>query len=444
MGALAGLYIMNVVMSSSHSKPADAFAGLCELAAQLRRQIAAADLAPSAVHRSILEVEDALQGLARQASGNVEARRFASRAVADAYREITKRSDQTVSRISVAAALVEVVRWDVIGRYAPDREIWQRLGCLLDPDMAAQTTAFAGDVESAGKQYLRALAYQSAGLDQLDSEAVWHAMELIDRCLPYLSMSRLISGASRYVADPERGAVPERCLDVSTQRGFQFSTRAACEYLAEIGWGGDCASGAAQVEISPSPSRLLAWRQLRRLWADAPPLRRHRRHALGGQVRIVRGVAECLRLISGQGEQGVPAWNVCDVSRSSMAIVLPSSPAEVPRLGELVGVRFDDADRCQLGIVQRLRLESRGLVCGIQLVARAASVATLEDGRAPIAVLLCDSPSRGESVRVMVARADALADGVLFLRAGAVVFRLRALDVPLIGEGFAMRAYQLT
>jgi len=132
------------------------------------------------------------------------------------------------------------------------------------------------------------------------------------------------------------------------------------------------------------------------------------------------------------------------VSRSSMAIVLPSPHLDVPRLGELVGVRFDDADRCQLGIVQRLRLESRGLVCGIQLVARAASAAALEDGRAPVTVLLCDSPARGESVRLMAASADVLADGLLFLKAEAAVFRLRALDLPLVGVGFAMRAYQLT
>ena len=435
---------MNAVMSSSHSEPADAFAGLYELAAALRRQLAAAALDPSAVHRAILEVEGALQGLARQAGGDVEAPRFASRATADAYQEIAGRSEQTVSRATVAAALVEVVRWDAIGRYAPDPEIWQRLGGVLDPDVDAQTTVFAGDIDSAGKQYLRALAYQSAGLDRLDGEAVWHAMELIDRCLPYLNMSRHPFSAAHYVADPQAGAVPRRRLEASTHRGFHFSTRTAWEYLAEIEseLGGD--DGDVGLESSSSPSRLLAWRQLRRLWADAAPVRRHRRHAVGGQVRIVRGVAECLRLISGSAEQELPAWNVCDVSRSSMAIVLPSPHLDVPCLGELVGVRFDDADRCQLGIVQRLRLESRGLVCGIQLVARAASAAALEDGRAPVTVLLCDSPARGESVRLMAASADVLADGLLFLKAEAAVFRLRALDLPLVGVGFAMRAYQLT
>ncbi len=442
--ALVHLCLMNVVMPSSPSEPADTFADLYELAAKLRRQIAAAAVDPRAEHRAILELEGALQGFVRQAGGDVEARRFASRAAADAYREIAERSDQAVSRADVAALLAEVVRWDAVGRYAPDPEVWQGLGGLLDPDIPAQTAIFAGDVESAGQQYLRALAYHSAGLDQLDGEAVWHAIELIDLCLPYLSMSRRPLSAAHYVADPQTGAVPQRRLDASMLSGFHFATRTACEYLGEIGSGLGRIDGASHPDISLSPSRLLAWRHLRRLWADATPVRRHRRHALGGQVRIVRGVAECLRLISGQEAQELPAWNVCNVSRSSMAIVLPSAHADVPRLGELVGVRFDDADRCQLGIVQRLCLDARGLVCGIQLVARAASVATLEDGRAPVTVLLCDSPARGESVRLMFACANALADGALFLKVGAVVFRLRALDVPLIGEGFAMRAYQLT
>ena len=98
--ALVHLCLMNVVMPSSPSEPADTFADLYELAAKLRRQIAAAAVDPRAEHRAILELEGALQGFVRQAGGDVEARRFASRAAADAYREIAERSDQAVSRSS--------------------------------------------------------------------------------------------------------------------------------------------------------------------------------------------------------------------------------------------------------------------------------------------------------------------------------------------------------
>lgn len=167
---------------------------------------------------------------------------------------------------------------------------------------------------------MRAPAYHSAGLDQLYGEAVWHAIELIDLCLPCLSMSRRPLSAAHYVADPQAGAVPQRRLDAPMLSGFHFATRTACEYLGEIGSGLGRTDGASHLDTSLAPSRLLAWRHLRRLWVDATPVRRHRRHALGGQVRIVRGVAECLRLILGQEAQELPVGSVCNVSRSSMAI----------------------------------------------------------------------------------------------------------------------------
>lgn len=431
-----------VSLASSFESP-EGYGGLAqlnELAAKLQVEIMGATVESEpllSAHRRLTDFFNLAVQRARFA--DVLVLRTISHVLADAAWALWLRSSGLITRVELASALAEAAKWDAVGRFRASPEVWRGLGELIAHEIDRGVTVFAGDVESVGQSYLRALAYHSAAFDVLDDECAWQAIPFVEVCVPFLDLSRRVLTGPHYIVDPLRAPVPVRCIDVSGHLMFRLSTAAACERLVELQSsvvGNPADAGAQRASV-------LALRHLQRVWAIDAPLRRHRRHSLSGELLVAQGFPACLHLLSGSASVAASAWSILDISRSSMAISMPSPVSSNPLLGELVGLRFQDASQVQLGLVRRFQADSHRVVCGLQVISRAATIATVEDGRASLTALVCDPVLRGEAVRLIISEPGPLIEQSLFLKAGAAVFRLRALDVSWCGQGFEMRTYQL-
>ncbi|MDD3675685.1 hypothetical protein [Thauera propionica] len=434
-------------VSSAASEADDSVTfALRELSAHLSAVCTAGDRDPAAALEGILRAEDELRAYVAGGwrVGDMQGVRLAARGLADAYWSLFVQAGHAVSRVSVAASCAEALKWDALEAVAPDPILWERLGSLLRPDLDAGLALIAGDLESVARHYLRGVSYQAAAFDQIDRSLLVPACQLLDMCLPFLAMSRRAPAVPHYLAFPELGAVPRRSLVAPRETAFHLSTAAAEEWLQ--GLASRLAEGLcpAVLDRGEPDDYLAVVRHLLCRWADEPPVRRSKRHPMGGQVLVVRGVEACRRLIAGDVDVSASRWSVFDANRLSMGIVGEghSVPA-IPSIGELVGVRFEDADLVHLGLVRRLRVDPGGVRCGLQLVSRAARTAMVEDGRVPAQVLLCDPLARGEAARLIAPSASVLRDDSLFLRAASAVYKLHPLETPWLGPGFAMRVYQL-
>lgn len=421
-------------------------AALRELADRLSVALSTVDRDPAVALEGVLRAEDELRTLIAGGGRIKELKgvRLATRALADAYWSLFVQAGHAVSRLSVAAACAEALKWNALGGMAPDPMLWERLGSLLRPELEAGLSLIAGDLESVAKHYLRAVSYHAAALDQIDRSLLVTACHLLEMSLPFLAMSRRAPPAPHYLAFPELGMPPRRCLVAPPEAAFHLSTKAAGEWLQ--GLAGRLTEGLSPAALDRGHPReyLAVTQHLLCHWSDEPPVRRAKRHPMAGRVIVGRGVEECRRLIAGEVDASASRWSVLDASRTSMGLVSENDSAiDCTSIGELVGVRFEDADLVHLGLVRRLRVESGGVRCGLQLVSRAARTATVEDGRAPAEVLLCGPLARGEAARLIAPSASVLRDDALFLRAAAAVYKLRPLESSWVGPGFAMRVYQL-
>ena len=137
-------------------------------------------------------------------------------------------------------------------------------------------------------------------------------------------------------------------------------------------------------------------------------------------------------------------WRVVDFSRSGLQIVANSDPTRAwPDIGELLGIHFVDGDGWQLGIVRRLRMWATHAGLGIELLARSPSLGVVDDGRNSVDGILCDVPSKGEALRVLLpANAPALAEPV-FVKTSGSVCKLRSLGVLRREAGYQLQVFQV-
>ena len=405
-------------------------AALRELADRLSVALSTVDRDPAVALEGVLRAEDELRTLIAGGGRIKELKgvRLATRALADAYWSLFVQAGHAVSRLSVAAACAEALKWNALGGMAPDPMLWERLGSLLRPELEAGLSLIAGDLESVAKHYLRAVSYHAAALDQIDRSLLVPACHLFEMSLPFLAMSRRAPPAPHYLAFPELGMPPRRCLVAPPEAAFHLST--ARRVAARSGRPPDRGPAGGSIGgIHAVPSVTSACH-----WSDEPRCG-ELRHPMAGRC-VGRGkdhrAGEVMR---------------CHVVRWMPAVKHvrseSDSAVDCTSIGELVGVRFEDADLVHLGLVRRLRVESGGVRCGLQLVSRAARTATVEDGRAPAEVLLCGPLARGEAARLIAPSVSVLRDDALFLRAAAAVYKLRPLESSWVGPGFAMRVYQL-
>ncbi len=368
-------------------------------------------------------------------------------AICDAYwiaPSGTSYIDADALQLRMAASVVEAMRWAACDRFSPDDALWDRLASVFARSADAESSVVGGDVRGVGAQYLRAIAYYSGNLDQLELETAIALMHVIDRLLPFLELSRKKTAALQYQVVPGKQSMPMRSATEQQAGAWYFSAVAADEVLARFQ--SELERGAVPTALGALPLAVAldAVLTLRRYWGDEPPVRRRRRYSQDAKIEVARGLEDCVAVVDGGAPKLPRHWQALDFSQSGLHIWADRDPKRAwPDIGELLGIHFVDGVGWQLGVVRRLRMWPSSADLGVELVARRPSLVELDDGRAPVKGILCDEIRKGEAVRVVVPSQVEFTSGNVALRHGSSAHSLCRLDVERVERDYRICTFQV-
>lgn len=373
--------------------------------------------------------------------------RDASHAVCDAYWCLSP-SQSTAGpepvRHRLAVSVVEALKWSACDRFSPDETLWARISQLFANSAEFSDSVIGGDRPGIGREYLRAVAYYSANLDQAELNMAIALVHLIDLSLPFLELTRKAGHAPQYAVYPSRGSIPVRRASERDQGEWYFAPWAADELLANFEVHLEAGRVPKALGALPSDELRPALKYLRSQWSMHPPVRNRRRFPQDAGVMVARGFPACLAVLRGEPLPAPRSWRVLDFSRSGLHILANSDPTRAwPDIGELLGVHFVDGEGWQLGIVRRLRMGPSHAELGIELIAWKPSIAVIDDGQFAVEGVLCDAPEKGGVIRLLTMENTPDLAEPLFLRGPGAVIKLRPLET-LVHEGrYKLVAYQV-
>jgi len=430
--------------------PATRLALVAHLDDDARLAIAAESLRAGA-QQSDGAPDDRVAGRARDVFG----------ALLDAYRECLSALGDSASPAGESDALHEWhvrlvragaqrVKWERCAGGPSHPQLWQSLGVSFNHGAShdkTRLTLAGGAPTSVEREYLRAVAFYSAALEHLPPAVMDAIDRLIEFVLPMLQFqAEAVQGAVYYVPH-DLGAAPRRMVRLPDRRdGVWFlSTRVALGALHELA--GQLQSGVIPVgfELACGSREALVEgvQHLLRHWSAASPVRRYRRHMLGGRLTAVRGIEDLRQLFTGESVSYLAEWEFRDASRGGIGASVPAGASAPLNVGELVGILPHDGEAWQLGVVRRAWLECDAMEVGLEALSQRPVLASIDDGLVRTDVFLCDPLSRGEAVRI-AAPLNTLRPGIpVFVTANGSIQKLKPLDAAMAGNGFELRVYQV-
>ncbi len=373
--------------------------------------------------------------------------REASATICDAYASLPAGDGlyTAESRQRVARRLADSVKWNLCDRLAPDAALWSRLGAHFANEADRHSIgSFAGDAGGVVREYIRALAYHSAALDQLPIAQALAVARLVQLSLPFLSLCRKPASGPHYEVSPAHAPIPRRQLQPDGSAEWHFVPFAAGDLLMEFET--QFRRGRVPRSLAGAEPVLFAAaaRHLRRMWSSEPPQRRFRRHETVGRLFLVRGFADCRNVLDGSMPAAQREATVANLGRHGVGAFLGRG-----RNGygldhdEIVALRFVDGEGWHLGLVRRLSTGDHGTQLGVEILSQQAQAGQADNGEASVDVILCDPLRRGEALRVIAAPDSLQGDVTLSVPRGGGIQKLQPLDAMSRGRGFDLRVYQV-
>ena len=345
------------------------------------------------------------------------------------------------------------LKWDHLAYGPYDATLWAQLGAtFIEATEAGRLTtpvrlrAGRETETSTYREYVRAVALQCSGLDQLPVELIDVADRLIHYLLPAMHLGASPVEGARFFVSPAQGGQPRRLVRAlgEDEAAWYFSPLMAERLMGELEV--MLRKGVVPGALEGGPGakeRILACiRHLRRAWYDTPVSRRHRRHVMGGRIAAVRGFVALRQTLRGGAEEQFLTWALRDASVSGLGVLAPLANAGLPQIGELVGLRTDDNGDWRLGMVRRIQRDdiSQAFV-GVETFATSPKMVRADDGRAPVDVFLCDPLHRGGVLRVVSPFNALRAGAALFVAEQGAVQKLKPLGSVWRGSEFEVRTY---
>lgn len=365
------------------------------------------------------------------------------------------RIELLVRRIRNAGNLL---KWQALSYYQADSALWEdMLGAyLLGRDegiLSRQVTLRAGRnaVTSLEREFARALALGCASLDQLALDGIDIADRVVRYVMPTLVYSESCSQGAAYVLPFRSGERPRRLRPGAkeTESGIYFDPTSALELLGELN--SVMLKGLVPAALAAGACArervLAAVHHLRRAWAGVPFARRYRRHPLAGRLRALLGFHDLALELSAQfeGEETAEAWDMFDVSRNGIGILVPAEDCGRIMVGDLIGVQGEDGGTWHIGVVRRIVRSRDGAgIVGMESITRCAVAASMDDGRAPSEAIVFDPVRRGGAIRLAhAASGSAASSEAIFLSQGGRICKLRRLSTVVRGADFEVSSYQV-
>jgi hypothetical protein len=374
------------------------------------------------------------------------AARISMHEIVTALRAIDQAEPGTVPAAVLARAGAEAVRWDLVDRHAPDIKLWSWLGDLFVAAHGNETVRVAGELDTVAREYLRAIAYHAAALDQQTLKTGFAVAELIDLSLSFLLLVRENTSAALYGIDVANRGIPVRLAQASSFEGWSFVTIPAADSLSDIH--AQLVHGQCPPDLEKIDPEVLcdAAAHLCRQWSASPPTRRFQRYPFDARLCVVCGYDQAMNLLSNDVlEEGVAmgtgAWRITDLSRGGVGAAIPSIRATAPAAGDLVAFCPEEGVKWHIGVVRRVRTSKTYIEIGIATLSDSPDLVQVDDGRAPRDLCFCDPIRSGEAVRLL-GPVGALGDNnPFFVMVDGNVHKLRPLAKALRGKSFDLRVY---
>ena len=375
--------------------------------------------------------------------------RLAMREILEALRNTDQNEPGTVAPTVLARAIAETIRWELVDRHAPDAELWIWLGDLFTAEYGDEVLQVHGKNPTVAREYLRALAYHAALLDQQSLRTGFAIAQLIDLSLPDLLLVREHMETSLYSIDIAQGSRPKRMARTSAFAGWSFVTVQAADKLSDIHGElirGQHPEGLATIHPDALRTAIL---HLCRQWSSSPPTRRFQRHPLNTRLSVIHGYEETINLLADATEavaKGTGAWRITDMSQSGIGATTPRAATEgAPLAGDLVAFCPEEGTRWHIGVVRRVRTSATHVEIGIATLSTSPGLANVDDGRGLRALCVCDPVRIGEVVRLVGPVGVLENNAPLFVTTpDFVIHKLRPLTNALRGKSFDLRLYQVT
>lgn len=353
----------------------------------------------------------------------------------------------------------QCAKWDAF-RHGPITEaVWARLNLAYRLAAAQRVTrnplrlrADRATETTVEREYLRAFAFHSLGVDQLDAYRLELASRLIQYVLPYLELTEVPDAASLQWIDVSSTLPPARLVRTPDNTGSQrfFSGTVAAQPLqdmlemvvagevpAPLVAAGEAESGAASGKVASVLSHMI------RSWSNEPPIRRNRRHAMAGRMMVVEGLLQFARRLAGDVEATeTRTWHVQDASLDGVGAEATLDDASGLLVGTLVGMHMPDGNCWRAGAVRRLwRTSGTAGRVGVELLSGMPAAASADDGSAEVRVIALDPLRRGQPVRVLVPVPGPRAGAPIYLIGGTVPVKLTPLTTLEYGADHEIRMY---
>jgi hypothetical protein len=377
------------------------------------------------------------------------AARVGMREIVEALDDIDTVVPGLIPAAVLARAGAEAVRWNLVDRQASDPALWNWLGKLFEQVHSENEVRVTGDSHSVAREYLRAIAYHSAALDEQGLRAGFAVAQLIELALPFLMLVHENTHAALYAIDAHHRGIPVRLARPTVGGDWHFVAIAAADMLADVH--GQLIHGQRPPALEGMDSGLLrvAVAHLRNLWSLCPPVRRFSRHTVVDiRLSVICGYEQVVTLLrDGTGEAvptGTGAWRVADLSRGGAgALTVRSTAATAPESGEVVAFCLEEGTKWHLGVVRRVRHSKTFVEIGIASLSPRPTLVEVDDGCTLHEFCCCDPVRRGEAVRLVGKAGSFNGEDALFAQRDGHVFKLHPLTKNLNGKGFDLRTYQV-
>lgn len=385
--------------------------------------------------------------------------------LADAYRAALDageasniaRGDHLELMVRQLRCVGNLLKWRAMAYFAADSALWREVAAIYrrarSEGLAGRQVALRRDRSaqtSIEREMARLMALASAGLDQMPPNSI----EIIDRIVRYaLPTFRLLATPSegvRVAFALGDDLPPRRVARANEMRGdvLYLWCEEAVVVLDELA--SVVARGLAPAALTdrsvPRETVLGCAYHLRRLWSGPRRTRRCRRHPLTGKLRALMGIKRLQSQLGEKAEDAVDVWqwNMLDVSRNGMGILVPAADCNQISVGDILGVQAEDGESWHVGIVRRIvRVESGEGIVGIETVAKSVTTASVDNGQVLSDVLVCDPIRRGGSVRIAHSPEEPASGDLVFLSQSGRVCKLRRLSTLVRGSGYELSSYHV-
>ncbi|MDR2688758.1 MAG: hypothetical protein LBB76_03250 [Azoarcus sp.] len=373
------------------------------------------------------------------------ATRAAMREIVDTLRTGKPGANGAVPVAVLARVAAEAIRWDAVDCQLPDPGLWVWLGKLFHA-CTSDEQRLDGESGTVAREYLRAVAYHAAALDQQTLKVGFAIARLIEPLLPHLLLVRASTPSALYFIDASHHGVPMRLACGETPKGWRFVAMAAADKLAD--WHNQLVQGQPVAKLGNVEPEVLrvAVVQLYRLWSVSPPVRRFRRYAMAARLNVVRGYDNVVDLLDKDKEAlaaGTGDWRIVDLSRGGVGASSVTPRIKPPGTGDLVMFCPEEGTRWHLGVVRRFLHSKSHTEIGIATLSTHPMLMAVDDGQEARKLCCCDPLSQGEAIRLLAPPGVLGNEKPLFVTEKGMVFKLRQLVDVVRGKDFDLCIFQV-